>query len=176
MILEFNPIPLVVILVFVAIYYVLNFIFWYKITKPFSNKNFDLAIERIKKYNKFSIFFKRRKMLIYLLAASLYTNNDELFLITIKKINKNSVVVGRYYYYYYMIYMMKKNDFQSAEKLYADLTKCNYLHDLDLITPLAILMHVKNEKSARKKLLEYRKNPKVDQIFIPIINYVLNHY
>ena len=172
----FNYTPLIVIIVFVVLYYIINFFLWYSILMPFGKKKFDIAIERIKKYNKFSFFFKRRKMLVFLAASAIYTDNDELFLDTIKKINKNSVVVGKYYYYYYMIYSMKKNDFISAEKLYDDLTKCNYLHDLDLITPLAILMQVKKDKDARKKLISYRNNPKIDQIFIPIITYVLNHY
>ena len=68
-------------------------------------------------------------------------------------------------------YCLKIEDYKKAEELYGILTtKFKVSKELDLVTPLAILMAQKGDEKAYKKLRELKRNNHIDTTFVLVAN------
>lgn len=164
---------IIAIVVIAIIYYIYRQVLWSKINNKYAFSKFKEAIDEIDRFYKYASPLMRKKMLIYKTSSSFLINDDKLFLECVNKINKNSLTYGQYYYYYMLAYYIKSGDFQKAELTYGILTdKFKISKELDLVTPLAILMANKGDEKAFRKLKELKRNKHIDTTFV----YVANDY
>ncbi len=164
---------IIAIVVLAIIYYIYRQVLWSKINNKYAFSKFKEAIEEIDRLYKYATPLMRKKMLIYKTSSAFLINDDKLFLECVNKINKNSLTYGQYYYYYMLAYYIKADDFEKAELTYGILTdKFKISKELDLVTPLAILMANKGDEKAFRKLKELKRNKHIDTTFI----YVANDY
>ena len=158
----------------IAFFLIVLLVFLYKhilfaqIDKVYIKGNFKEAKERILKYYKF-LPFHHQKLTVYLISIAILTDNDEEFNKYINQINVKSHIYGPYYYYYNLAYCINHEDYVKAEKLYGDLTsKYKVDKELDIVTPLAILMANKGDNKAYKKLKELKRNNHIDITFYQV--------
>lgn len=162
---------IIIIFVLALIYYIYRQVMWSKVNNKYAFSKFREAINEIDRLYKFATPLMRKKMLIYKTSSAFLIQDDELFLACINKINKNSLTYGQYYYYYMIAYYIRKEDFQAAENFYGILTKkFKVSHELDLVTPLAILMAQKGDEKAFKKLRELKRVKHIDTTFVSVAN------
>ncbi len=162
---------IIVVVILLVIYYIYRQVMWSKVNNKYAFSKFKETIEEIDRLYKFATPLMRKKMLIYKTSSALLIYDDDLFLECVNKINKNSLTYGEYYYYYMIAYYIRKEDFQAAENFYGILTKkFKVSRELDLITPLAILMAQKGDEKAFKKLRELKRNKHIDTTFVNVAN------
>lgn len=162
---------LIIIFILALLYYIYRQVMWSKVNNKYAFSKFREAINEIDKLHKFATPLMRRKMLIYKTSSAFLVGDDDLFLECINKINKNSLTYGQYYYYYMIAYYIKKEDYQAAENFYGILTKkFKISRELDLVTPLAILMAQKGDEKAFKKLRELKRSKHIDTTFVSVAN------
>lgn len=162
---------IIVLLVLGIAYYIYRQVIWSKINNRYAQSHFKAAIEEIDKLYKYATPLMRKKMLIYKTSSAFLINDLDLFLECVNKINKKSLSYGEYYYYYMIAYCLKIEDYKKAEELYGILTtNFKVSKELDLVTPLAILMAQKGDEKAYKKLRELKRNNHIDTTFVLVAN------
>lgn len=159
---------IITIVVIIFVYWLIKHILFTRIDKMYVIGQFDEALKRINRYYKF-LPFSHQKLIVYKTSIAILTDNDEDFLKNINLINLKSHVYAPYYYYYNLAYCINHEDYVKAEKLYGDLTsKYKVDKELDLVTPLAILMSNKGDAKAFKKLKELKRNNRIDITFYAV--------
>jgi hypothetical protein len=166
-----------ILIALLVIYYIYKQVIWSKINKYYAFAKFNDALNEINKLYKFSTPLIRKKMIVYKTSCSLLLDKRNEFLETLERINKNSIKYGQYYYYYKLAYMLKVEKYKEAELIYSTLTKKFRVDkDLDLVTPLAIMLANNGDKKGFTKLRELKRNNHIDITFIEIANdYIRKH-
>jgi hypothetical protein len=168
---------LIILAVLFIAYYIYRQIIWSRVNRHYEFARFKEANDEIDKLYSRTFLSIRKKMDVYKASCLLLLGDYDNFLIQIKKIKKTSLKYGVYYYYYMIAYLIIKEDFKQAEILYGELAKKFRVdRELDLVTPLAILLSEKGDKKAFKKLKELKRNRHIDITFLAVANdYIRKH-
>ena len=157
---------LIILAVLFIAYYIYRQIIWSRVNRHYAFARFKEANDEIDKLYSRTFLSIRKKMDVYKASCLLLLGDYDNFL-----------KYGVYYYYYMIAYLIIKEDFKQAEILYGELAKKFRVdRELDLVTPLAILLSEKGDKKAFKKLKELKRNRHIDITFLAVANdYIRKH-